>query len=157
MTRHSFTIHQCASLVVACVLLSMQIVPTLVVTAFTTTPPYGSHVNQRGPRFSVAENPVVLEGKETETTNGVSRPLSDSKGESTATTSIGKTEINDEEYLTNIFDIVSARAALCLYESELRRNAKINQVTTPSSATNWIDDATAFALQKSIDKLKIKV
>ena len=57
----------------------------------------------------------------------------------------------------SIFDIVSGRAALCLYESELRRDAKVNEVTTPSSATNWINDATAFALQKALDRLKIKL
>jgi hypothetical protein len=63
-------------------------------------------------------------------------------------------EENDD---SSIFEVVAARAALCLYESEMRRDANIDEVTTPSSATNLINDATAFALQKTIDRLKIKV
>lgn len=56
----------------------------------------------------------------------------------------------------NIFDLVAARAAVCLYQSDIRRDAigKAAGVQA-SSATNWINDASAFALQKSLDKLTL--
>jgi hypothetical protein len=58
----------------------------------------------------------------------------------------------------NIFDIVAGRAATCLVESDLRRDAKEGySKITSSSATNWINDATAFQLQKAFDRIKLKV
>ncbi len=58
----------------------------------------------------------------------------------------------------SIFDIVAGRAATCLVESDLRRDAKEEYSNiVSSSATNWINDATAFALQKAFDRVKLKV
>jgi hypothetical protein len=58
----------------------------------------------------------------------------------------------------NIFDIVAGRAATCLVESDLRRDAKEGySKIISSSATNWINDATAFKLQKAFDRIKLKV
>jgi hypothetical protein len=57
-----------------------------------------------------------------------------------------------------IFENLAARAAVCLFESELRRDAKGEHTKlVSSSATNWINDATAFALQKTFDRVKLKV
>ena len=69
---------------------------------------------------------------------------------------INKNERKNEDDMS-IFDIVAGRAAVCLFESEKRRDAKTEDVDTPSSATNWINDASAFALQKAFEKLKLKV
>jgi hypothetical protein len=58
-----------------------------------------------------------------------------------------------------IWECLAQRAAICLYQSDLRRDAIIskntNNTTTPtaSSATNWIHDASAFALQKTLDRI----
>jgi hypothetical protein len=58
----------------------------------------------------------------------------------------------------SIFEIVAGRAATCLVESDLRKNAKEEYSNVISSgATNWIDDATAFALQKAFDRIQLKV
>jgi hypothetical protein len=57
-----------------------------------------------------------------------------------------------------IFEAVASHAASCLFESDKRRDAKGKASGTPaSSATNWIDDATAFSLQKAFDRLRLKV
>ena len=57
-----------------------------------------------------------------------------------------------------IFEAVASRAASCLLESDKRRDAKGKASGTPaSSATNWIDDATAFSLQRVFDRIKLKV
>ena len=65
---------------------------------------------------------------------------------------------NEFSLYNNIFDIVAGRAATCLVESDLRRDAKEGySKITSSSATNWINDATAFQLQKAFDRIKLKV
>jgi vesicle-fusing ATPase len=72
-------------------------------------------------------------------------------------------EKDDEEILEgtmNVFDLVCGRAASCLLESDMRRDAKGEHGTNgkmPSSATNWINDAAAFALKKSFEKVKLKL
>ncbi|KAG7348395.1 ATPase AAA, CDC48 subfamily protein [Nitzschia inconspicua] len=56
-----------------------------------------------------------------------------------------------------IFDIVAANAAKCLFESDKRRDAKAeHSKLVSSSTTNWINDHTAFALQNSVDRIKLK-
>jgi len=66
--------------------------------------------------------------------------------------------LDDSLLYDNIFDIVAGRAATCLVESDLRRDAKEGySKVISSSATNWINDATAFQLQKAFDKVKLKV
>ena len=58
----------------------------------------------------------------------------------------------------NAFDVVAGRASVCLLESDIRRDAiGKNAGIQASSATNWINDASAFALQKAIDKVKLKL
>jgi hypothetical protein len=57
-----------------------------------------------------------------------------------------------------IFEAVASRAASCLFESDKRRDAKGKASgTSASSATNWIDDATAFSLQRVFDRIRVKV
>lgn len=82
---------------------------------------------------------------------------------STTTNSITKKQKssesrNEESEDFSIFEIVAGRAATCLVESDLRRDAKEEYSNVvSSSATNWINDATAFALQKAVDRVKLKV
>ena len=69
----------------------------------------------------------------------------------------GKAILNISED-ASMFDIVARNAAVCLFESELRRDTRDKDSNvTPSSATNWINDAASFSLQKIVDKMKIKV
>lgn len=57
-----------------------------------------------------------------------------------------------------MFDIVAGNAASCLFESDKRRDAKEeHSKLVSSSATNWINDQTAFALERTINRLKIKL
>jgi len=58
----------------------------------------------------------------------------------------------------NAFNLLAGRAAVCLLQSDMRRDA----IGKPggaqaSSATNWINDASAFALQKAFDKMELKL
>ena len=55
----------------------------------------------------------------------------------------------------NVFDLVSNLAAICLYQSHFRRDAigKTNLRVRASSATNWIDDASARMLQQAMDQI----
>lgn len=59
----------------------------------------------------------------------------------------------------NAFATVAARAAICLFESDLKRDAKEQNrdFAVASGATNWIDDASAFALKNTLDKVKLQV
>jgi hypothetical protein len=58
----------------------------------------------------------------------------------------------------NVFTAVAARAALCLLESDRKRDAQQNKEgASPSGATNWIDDASAFALKTALNKVKLKL
>ena len=52
----------------------------------------------------------------------------------------------------NAFDVVASHAAFCLLQSDVRRDG-----AQGSSATNWIDDGSAFVLQKALDKLSLKL
>jgi len=50
------------------------------------------------------------------------------------------------------FQLVAARAALCLIASEKKRNAVGRDATSAgSSATNWVDDPTAYSLQAALN------
>ena len=68
-----------------------------------------------------------------------------------------KDDIDDE----NAFHLIASTAAACLLQSDLRRDAmgggEPGKTQASSSATNWINDASAFALQKAIDKIELKL
>jgi ATPase family associated with various cellular activities (AAA) len=56
---------------------------------------------------------------------------------------------------TSVFDLIATRAACCLYESDIRRDAIGKGAgKQASSATNWIDEGTAFALKQSLDAME---
>lgn len=58
----------------------------------------------------------------------------------------------------DIFSIVASRAATCLYDSDVKRDAKGGKEgNVASGATNWIDDASAFALKNALDKVTLQV
>ena len=72
----------------------------------------------------------------------------------TTTTSTSTTTTNGEPHA---FDFVAQLAGICLYQSHFRRNAMNpqNDRIRASSATNWIDDASAKMLQQAMDRLTL--
>ena len=103
---------------------------------------------------------------------------------STEAASTATDDNNSDE--DNAFNLLAGRAAVCLLQSDMRRDAVGKSVSTgrvalgyygrrssnlthaassegksggtqASSATNWINDASAFALQKAFDKIELKV
>ena len=89
-----------------------------------------------------------------------------SNGEQSSPTT---TEISDEDTIRqqaetapilldedNVFDVLAARTAICLLESDIRRDAIGKAAgTQASSATNWINDASAFALKQALDRVRM--
>lgn len=60
--------------------------------------------------------------------------------------------------LDDAFHILVEHATNCLVQSDMRRNAVGQpQGTQASSTTNWINDASAFTLQKTTDKIALKL
>ena len=58
----------------------------------------------------------------------------------------------------SIFNAVAESAALCLLESDKRRDAKAEHADRiPSGVANWINDEKASILQNTIDNLKLKL
>lgn len=56
----------------------------------------------------------------------------------------------------DIWKSLAFRATQCLYHSDLRRDGQAAG-TQASSATNWIHDATAFTLQKTVDQISLQM
>jgi vesicle-fusing ATPase len=53
---------------------------------------------------------------------------------------------------------MAGRAGVCLVQSELRRNAIGQEAGRQAAgATNWVDDASAYALKNAMDLLKLKL
>lgn len=86
----------------------------------------------------------------------------------TATTSTQEPEVNGaasplllpiNEKDSDAFSVLAGRVAICLFESELRRNAigKAHEGRSASGASNWIDDASAMALEQVVDQVEIKL
>ena len=108
---------------------------------------------------AVAEAFPKQQTKNDSESSTVNNPLDSTNGleAATSTPAVDRVMDQDDQDLS-IFEIVAGRAASCLLESDLRRDAKAEYSNVvSSSATNWINDATAFALQKTIDRLKLKV
>jgi vesicle-fusing ATPase len=58
----------------------------------------------------------------------------------------------------SIFDLIAGRTSICLFESDIRRDAIGKHAgAQASSATNWIHDASAYQLQQAFDKIKLKL
>lgn len=90
-----------------------------------------------------AETPTVAQAvnEDTTTLNAVTR---------TTTTAVTQDD--------NVFDLVAGRTAVFILESDMKRNAVgIQEGAKAPSATQWIDDATAYALRQSVDMIKIKL
>jgi hypothetical protein len=128
-----------------------------IVDTFSTTFSYrynGETVNGNDTISTVA---TIDNAAYTSTTISSNSPLSDN------TPNIDKdnlripnneTTTNDERDDETIFNLVAYRAMECLYQSDIRRDA-IGKGTNKqaSSATNWIDDASARTLQQTMDQL----
>lgn len=94
----------------------------------------------------------VVDGGNSVLDDPVSLPQSsDSSQEDDVTSEDGNSETTPD---ASAFEYMAASAAMCLFESDKRRDAKAER---SMSTTNWIDDRTAFALQNSIDRLKLKL
>ena len=61
-----------------------------------------------------------------------------------------------EDDSSMIWKSLAFRATQCLYHSDLRRDGQA-EGTQASSATNWIHDATAFTLQKTVDQISLQM
>jgi vesicle-fusing ATPase len=94
-------------------------------------------------------------------TNGEVLPVQGEPFTEVTTTVNGDTSVASEETNADmdVFSLLAARTAVCLLESEMRRDAIGENSTgrSPAGATNWIDEAGAFALQKAVNCLKIKL
>jgi hypothetical protein len=137
---------------------------------FLATPPPRSIPSLQKTSFLKASvtDPIVNGDEVTAASNIQSEETTTTKDATTTTSTEQhdpprKEQMNDDEDDydddMSIFDIVAGRAAVCLFESELRCDAKgpdySNMVS--SNAVNWINDASAFALQKAFDRVKLKV
>jgi len=59
----------------------------------------------------------------------------------------------------NVFDQVAARAALCLLESDLKRDAKHQKQNSAvaSGATNWIENDSALRVRQALDQVQLQL
>lgn len=66
------------------------------------------------------------------------------------------TTVNDVGTVDTAFDALARKTALCLYESDKRRDA-IGAAAgiQASSTTNWINDETAFVLRRTLDRIEV--
>lgn len=116
-------------------------------------------------RYSTAlpSFPLVDGGEPTLLTKGASeRDTVDKRNKLDGPDNVDSADIDaiDSDDASNmaIFDIIAGNAASCLLESDKRRDAKAeHSKLVSSSATNWINDRTAFALERSINRLKVKL
>ena len=58
----------------------------------------------------------------------------------------------------NVFDLIAGRTAVFILESDMKRNAVgIAEGAQAPSATQWIDDGTAYVLRQAFDMIKIQL
>ena len=90
--------------------------------------------------------------KELHATTETPLPKAD-PGTTATTTSTRSTSIINKD---PIFKLIAQLAVTTLYQSDLKRDAKgQGGGAQGSSATNWIDDASSFALKSALDKIII--
>jgi len=65
---------------------------------------------------------------------------------------LSNNENNNINHHDDMFALLATRAAVCLVQSDLRRNSK-----KASSLTNWIDDASAFALEQTLNQARLRL
>ncbi len=66
----------------------------------------------------------------------------------------------DSDITNNLtaFSLIASLAATCILESEMKKDAlRADGSQTPSSAANWIDDRSAYAVQSALDQIELKV
>lgn len=107
---------------------------------------------------TVEHEQIGAEEPSTPTTNKITQDTKTLFEETTELIEDAQDEIPDLDAMDmTIFDVVASRLSMCLLESELQRDATINNVTKPSSVNNWISDASAYMLQQAINRVKLKV
>lgn len=139
--QHTMTLTKILLLLVQCILSALAL-----------------SVNNKNVRFCPRAGGIVA--------SSTARRASISSTTPTTATTTTNAKSDQEEYTTttitqptpNAFELLAGRASACLLESDIRRNA-IGKPggTQASSATNWINDASAFALQKVFDKMELKL
>jgi hypothetical protein len=82
-----------------------------------------------------------------------------------STSTVSTPEVKTAEHVSKLslkgddsFHVIADLTASTLVRSDMRRDAK-GQDSKPSgsSATNWIDEASSFALQQALNKMYLKV
>ena len=100
---------------------------------------------------------LSAENSSSSITDGVA-VLSPPNGDKQIVTSEINTEQQEIENGMDAFETIASLAATTLYQSDMRRDAKNKGSSVPgSSATNWIDDKSSFALQQALNKIEIKL
>jgi len=90
--------------------------------------------------------------KELHATTEIPLPQADPGTTATTTTATSTISRNKDP----IFKLIAQLAVTTLYQSDLKRDAKgQGGGAQGSSATNWIDDASSFALKSALDKIII--
>ena len=67
--------------------------------------------------------------------------------------------VNDNEEI-NAFEMIASLAVTTLYQSDIKRDAKSNtngSTGSGSSATNWIDDRSSYALTQALNQIELKL
>jgi vesicle-fusing ATPase len=119
-------------------LLSLVLASLVVTDAFQSYPQYTSTC-----RSCPTRQPATIENAEQETETDTPEAIS-----------VSDFPVRED----SIFDLIAGRTSICLFESDIRRDA-IGKASgaQASSATNWINDAAAFNLQQAFDRLKLKL
>jgi vesicle-fusing ATPase len=122
--------------------------------AFQTYPHYSSPTTTKARTRSVRRTyPTRPLSATVESPEQVTETPTDSDSESD---SISSSDFPVRE--DSIFDLIAGRTSVCLFESDIRRDAIGKHAgAQASSATNWIHDASAFQLQQAFDKIKLKL
>jgi hypothetical protein len=111
-----------------------------------------TEVWNRGQQLSTEETSIatIPSSRNAQETAVVAAAVSSSTTEPSSTDDLGSKPTTT----TPILDLVAELAAVCLYQSDIRRDA-IGAAAgkQASSATNWIHDPSAFLLQKAMDQV----
>jgi len=134
----------------------------LLLAASNTVLPDGSKETKRQRDRNDADSPAVNKGgAKNESAVDVRQDGNDGDGRSSSSQQQRRQGFSSSSSVSvpTAFEFVARRAALCLLESDLRRDAigKENAAIQASSATNWMDDASSLALKQAVDKLTLRL
>jgi hypothetical protein len=128
---------------------------------FASTPPsnkIGSKKNLKPSSWVVPEAAAMDTGTNGDAAVVESHELTTSDNDFLNSETEDDIQEDDELDGMTMFEIIAGRAASCLLESDKRRNAMAEHSNrVASGVSNWIDDVTAFALQKAFNRVKLKV